>query len=97
MSRRRIVQQRSMAAEARRLLANDLDAIADGLLLARENRDAGLHEARKAIKKARALMKLLRFADAELEGTDKKTLRIRFTQVNGRLLPERHIVFFAST
>ena len=36
-----------------------------------------------------------RFAGAALEGEDKKTLRVRFTQVNGHMLPERHISGFS--
>lgn len=75
MSRRRIVADRPLAAEAQRLLANDLDAIADGLLLARENRDAGLHEARRSIKKARALLKLLRAADPDFYAAENIRLR----------------------
>ena len=36
-----------------------------------------------------------RFAEAQLEGTEKRELRVRFTQVNGRMLPERHIAGFS--
>jgi CHAD domain-containing protein len=75
MSERRIAPHRLLAAEARRLFTADLDAIANGLSLARENRDAGLHEARKSIKKARALLKLLRFADTEFYAAENARLR----------------------
>lgn len=75
MSERRIAPHRPLSAEARRLFTADLDAIADGLSLARENRDAGLHEARKSIKKARALLKLLRFADTEFHAVENARLR----------------------
>jgi CHAD domain-containing protein len=75
MSERRIAPHRPLAAEAVRLFCDDLDAIADGLSLARENRDAGLHEARKSIKKARALLKLLRFADEEFHAVENARLR----------------------
>ncbi|MBL0935237.1 MAG: CHAD domain-containing protein [Rhizobiaceae bacterium] len=75
MSRRRIAPDRPLAAEAQRLLGNDIDAIADGLLLARENRDAGLHDARKSIKKARALLKLLRAADPDFYAAENIRLR----------------------
>lgn len=75
MSRRRITPGRPLAAEAQRLFANELDAIADALLLARENRDAGLHEARKSIKKARALLKLLHTADPDFHSAEDVRLR----------------------
>ena len=35
------------------------------------------------------------FAGATLEGPEKKTLRVRFDGVNGRMLPERHIAGFS--
>lgn len=35
------------------------------------------------------------FAGAQLEGTEKKTLRVRFTGVNGRMHPGRHIAGFS--
>ncbi|MFN3766308.1 MAG: CHAD domain-containing protein [Aliihoeflea sp.] len=72
---RRIVPRHPLAAEAHRLFANDLDAISDGLLLAREKRDKGLHETRKSIKKARALLKLLRFADTDFYAAENARLR----------------------
>lgn len=75
MTRRRIDPQRPFADEARRLLQNDLTAIAAGLAHAREHRDEGLHDARKAIKKARALLKLLRTADEPFYAVENTRLR----------------------